>query len=50
MKDIVIVTIWFIGLFIALIIVIKEERKMHDNYLKNEIEKTKKIIEELKND
>ena len=28
--------------------IIIEERKLHNNYLKNEIEKTKIIVEELK--
>lgn len=48
MKDILVGIIILVSLFIALIVTIKEERKMHDNYLKNEIEKTKLIIEELK--
>ena len=48
MKDIILGIFMLVFLFIALFITIKEERKMHDNYLKNEIEKIKIIIEELK--
>lgn len=48
MKEIIGTIIGIVSIFIALNLVIKEERKMHDNYLKNELEKTKMIIEELK--
>lgn len=48
MKDIIFGLGAIVFVCVMTYILIKEERKLHDNYLKNEIEKTKIMIDEFK--